>query len=335
MNETPATASIDTDPPVAFDTWARLAAKMLERSSAERLDVLREHAITPDAWTPSDTHWSLLLADDIATGEMVRADVYAAHCAAEFKARRTNDAPSPPVEAPKPPPEPVKAVAAEPVKAIDSVKASLPPIVPIVIVPEKKNAPIVPIEVPVAPPPLIPQPEVPSELYGTSLALNIPRGPSLPFAAKSAAESPMAKPAPKADQPPPPAHSLGQTTDMPELAQLARSIVPFKGKAPTDTQPKPAPAAPRAAIPPAIVTLPEAPRDVPELTLEQYASLCAELELAPSREQETLRRYHLRSDQKARLDSYWTARFLADSNVHGAFRHAKTTYANWLKSTRR
>lgn len=342
MTETPSTASIDNDPPVAFDSWAPIAAKMLDRSSAERLDILRKHSITPEAWTPSDAHWSLLVADEIAAGEMVHAEVYAAHCAAEYKARRTSDAPSPPVEAPRPPPEPVKEVAKEPVKAKEPVREAAPiapiaPVVPVLpvapIAPEKK---IAPIEAPAAPPPMVQNPHFPDELYGTSMALNIPRGPSLPFAAKSAAESPLAKPAAKADQPPlPPAHSLGQTTDMPDLAQIARSIVPFKTKAPTDAQPKPAPVASPAAVPPAMVSQPELPRDVPELTLEQYASLCAELELAPNREQETMRRYHLRSDQKGRLDSYWTARFLADSSVHAAYRHAKSTYMNWLKSTRR
>lgn len=207
------------------------------------------------------------------------------------------------------------------------------PIASIAIIAEKK---VTPVEVPAAPPPMVPKPHFPDELYGTSMALNIPRGPSLPFAAKSAAESPMAKPAAKAEQPlPPPAHSLGQTKDMPDLAQIARSITPFKGKAPTDTQPKPVPVAAPAAAPPAMVAPMEVPRDLPELTLEQYASLCAELELAPNREQETLRRYHVRADQKGRLDSFWTARFLAEPQTHAAYRHAKSTYATWLKSTRR
>jgi len=335
MTETPLTASIDNDPPVAFDTWARIAAKMLDRSSSERLDVLRAHSITPEDWTPSDTYWSLLLADEIASGEMVHADVYAAHCAAECKARRESQAPTPPVETAKSP-EPAE----------EAIKEVPPP----VVVPEKKiapadvfvvpvamsPAPAAPIKAPAAPPPMVPKPQFPEELYGTSMALNLPRGPALPFAAKSAAESPLAKPAAKADQPSaPPAPDLGQTKDMPDLAQIARSIVPFKGKPPTDMQPKPAPVTPPAAIPPAMVAQPEVPRDVPELTLEQYASLCAELELAPNREQETLQRYHLRSDQKGRLDSYWTARFLADSNIVAAYRHAKSTYMTWLKSTRR
>lgn len=330
MNTSSSTALRDVDPPVAFAVWARLAAQMLDRSSVERLELLQKQFIKPEDWTPSDTHWSLLLADEIAAGEMAHADVYAGHCAAEFKARRQNDAPKSPVEAATPPPEPVKEVAKEPVKEIVNEAPRL--ITPIAVIAERKPAPV---EVPVAAPPIVPKSQFPDELYGTSMALNIPRGPSLPFAAKSA-ESPLAKPATKTEQPPlPPAHSLGQTKDMPDLAQIARSITPFKGKAPTDTQPKPAPIASPPTAPPAMVSPPETPRDVPELTLEQYASFCAELELAPNREQETLRRYHVRNDQKGPLDSYWTSRFLAEPQTHAAYRHAKSTYATWLKSTRR
>ncbi|MBK9265898.1 MAG: hypothetical protein IPM54_39675 [Polyangiaceae bacterium] len=349
----------EIDPPIGFDKWAPIAAEMLQRSSAERLEVLRRHSLTPEDWTPSDTHWSALLAHEIEAGDHARADIYAQHCAAEFKARREKSAPTEPVREV----EQQQVAAEQAVAAVPTIEEK-PPVVdappPLAHVPASipDEAPPMHIEMPAAvPPPMLPKPKAPNALQGTSWSLDIPKGPSLPFApssasgdsAVSAAKSALQMPRPA---PPSTGHSLGQTSDLPDLQKIARQIMPFKGdaaaentSAPTSKASAPiAPAAPPIVAAPVTPAAPErvevqpahhasAPNE-PEWTLEQYASLCAELELAPERTQETLHRYRVRPDQKAQLDAIWGARIRADRTLYAAFHHAKTTYAAWLMGTR-
>jgi hypothetical protein len=64
----------------------------------------------------------------------------------------------------------------------------------------------------------------------------------------------------------------------------------------------------------------------PELTLEQYASLCVELDARPDRVVETLARYHLSGEGRASLDALWKPRLSADPALHVAFVRAYATY---------
>ena len=71
---------------------------------------------------------------------------------------------------------------------------------------------------------------------------------------------------------------------------------------------------------------------VPELTVEQYASLCVEIALSPDRLDYTLYRYHITAEQRAALDTHWRARFAAEPALRAAFAQAFAAYRNMLTS---
>jgi hypothetical protein len=73
---------------------------------------------------------------------------------------------------------------------------------------------------------------------------------------------------------------------------------------------------------------------VPQLSLEQYASLCVELELDPTKTEETLGRYRLSADQRKALDEAWQPRVASDPTLHTAFNAACAAYKAWLVSSR-
>jgi hypothetical protein len=66
------------------------------------------------------------------------------------------------------------------------------------------------------------------------------------------------------------------------------------------------------------------------LSLEQHASLCVELTVAPERTHETLVRYGLTPELKARADAYWRERAKAEPAVEGAWASAYETYQVWF-----
>jgi hypothetical protein len=68
------------------------------------------------------------------------------------------------------------------------------------------------------------------------------------------------------------------------------------------------------------------------LTLEQYASLCAELALDPSRSQETLARYRVSAESKLALDQQWKQRFAGDEKLRRQWEHAYRLYEAFLRS---
>ena len=82
-------------------------------------------------------------------------------------------------------------------------------------------------------------------------------------------------------------------------------------------------AAPNAEAPPAESARPGV--QAPELTLEQYASLCVELSLAPDQVPQTLHRYRVSPEARALLDARWRERFAADPGQRAAFALAFAT----------
>lgn len=260
-------------PALPFETWVQIAAKMLERSASQKLELLQNHNVKPEDWTPSDEHWTAILASDIAAGDFTRADVYALVCLEEMQARK------PPQE--KASPEPEKAGGVHP-------------------------------------------------LQGTSLALDIPKGPALPFVPPVKGQTPLIEAAanPREHLATAPKVPLGTTYELPDLSAIIRAVLPFKKGAGEENGGPPAPVEANAASS-------GAEGEGLGLTLVQYASLCAELELGPELAHETLKRYRLSPDQKARLDTRFRAQFRSDSQAHAAFEHAKSTYTAWLRGTRR
>ena len=104
--------------------------------------------------------------------------------------------------------------------------------------------------------------------------------------------------------------------------------LPFKGgppeRPPTLNAPSPAPQTPPAVR----------PADLPELSIEQYASLNAELELHPQRTGEILSRYGMSEAQRARFDAFWRSR-LASPDARRAYEQAHATYKAWLAQSAR
>lgn len=180
--------------------------------------------------------------------------------------------------------------------------------------------------------PLPPAPErevasAKERLGGTSLALDLQIGPVLPFAPPSA--SPKKRMG--FDE-----TSLGFT--VPANLPPARSAqrVEAAPAAPATAPPAPAPpaAAPSAPAPPAAA--PPAPVALPRISLEQYASLCVELDLYPDRTALTLQRYGVSAAQKDALDHHHRAMFAAVPAMGERWKAACRIYRDWLiKSTRR
>ncbi len=114
--------------------------------------------------------------------------------------------------------------------------------------------------------------------------------------------------------------SLTGTATAPDAP--AGPSLPFKG-APPERPPSFNPAPP-----------PVRPADLPELSIEQYASLNAELELNPQRAGEILARYRMSEAQRARFDAFWQSR-LASPDVRRAYEQAHATYKAWLAQSAR
>ena len=135
--------------------------------------------------------------------------------------------------------------------------------------------------------------------------------PPLPFVAPGA-------PAPRA--------ALGETRPVPPISPAPRGAAPrvdFDQTITVSLAPVSAAMPFRPADP---VAMKGDPRRAPGLTLEQYASLCVELDARPERVVETLARYHLSSEGRASLDALWKPRLAADAALFAAFGRAYTTY---------
>ncbi|AUX42703.1 uncharacterized protein SOCE26_041360 [Sorangium cellulosum] len=115
-------------------------------------------------------------------------------------------------------------------------------------------------------------------------------------------------------------------------AQPARA--PETVQAPRAPETAQAPRAPETARPPqgppAAAPAGSAGPSSPTLSLEQYASLCVELTLHPGRVEETLKRYRINEEQRAKLDAYWQARIAGDPGVASAWKRAYVFYRDWL-----
>lgn len=71
-------------------------------------------------------------------------------------------------------------------------------------------------------------------------------------------------------------------------------------------------------------------RQVPQFTLEQYASLLVDVSMAPAQRLGILQRYGLDDASKALLDQSFQQRMHADPRLRAALDHAMATYRAWL-----
>jgi hypothetical protein len=147
-----------------------------------------------------------------------------------------------------------------------------------------------------------------SRLGGTALAVDVPSGPALPFAAGADSRPPLPAVAKKSKL-----AGLSFGLAIPKDLPLARG-------APATAAPEiPAAAGGSApALPP------------PPLTLEQHASLCAELSFAPDRGAEILARYRLSVEAKALVDQFYREKVAESAEVRAAWDRGYRGYYAWL-----
>ena len=66
-------------------------------------------------------------------------------------------------------------------------------------------------------------------------------------------------------------------------------------------------------------------------SVERYASLSVDLERAPWQAAETLARYRITAEQKAKLDDHWRPR-MSDTETRARWDEACKAYRAWLAS---
>ncbi|MBI4703782.1 MAG: hypothetical protein HY744_21950, partial [Deltaproteobacteria bacterium] len=176
-----------------------------------------------------------------------------------------------------------------------------------------------------APPPAAPSPP-PASPGGAagrppSRVATLLGAPALPFRpAAEPARPPAAVPEPAVR--PSPAASLGQTSAMvdPDAIARFRQALPFLargGGVPDGDAP---------------AREPEAEGGVPTLTLEQYASLCAECEACPERAAEIQARYQVPTEAVRRaLEQRWRDDLARDPALGRRWEESRARYQAWLR----
>jgi len=161
---------------------------------------------------------------------------------------------------------------------------------------------------------------------GTAAAFELPKGPAVPFrpgAASAPAPTPREKDAIAAPAAPTPD---GWSTGTAMVFELPRSLViPFR---PATAAASPAATAPAAPVPTAAPPPAPAAPTPPALTLEQHASLCAELAFRPDEQPRILSRYRVTGEAKQALDRLYRDR----NDRSAAWDTAYRTYFEWLSS---
>lgn len=335
---------------LSVERFAELRAAM-ERA-ADRDAVLRQAGLTPRAWIQLQRHWLNALAAEVTKG---RDDLAARYRGAFDRASGTTPTSATTATSTAPAVAILGAAAASPAASV-AHDAPPPPTAPsghlpympsyLVGVPRDPGAgaPPAPIATP-SPPvaPAFPAPAVAlpaaSSLGGTSLALNIPRGPALPFpgsanaAAPASSAAPSPAPAPPHAPAPPAGPGTGTALDISAAVAAAKKkknpTTPFKRPPGADAAaPPPSPSASAPALtpasnapasPPAGGAAPEPP--VPELTIEQYAWLVAALRhaTAPGDAERVLAQLRLPPEAQRPLQERWRARMAADPALQAQF----------------
>lgn len=304
--------------PLDFEAWAALSARLLQLEDEERFDVLAEAEVEPDDYVRCDAHWSVVIARDIAAGSMARAEVYGAKCAEELKRRaEAKDAPAAVTSlaaAAAPPPAPAA------VEVPDEITAPITAPKPAGLPSFLAAPPVAPVAAPapVAPPVAVAPPvsplDVSEEEEQRTMAAVFPSPGSpapapLPFSSTPSPEFVKNLSAPRAVPVREQRKSLDSTVPANMMSPIPEAL-PF------------AHGAPAAAPPP----------KVPQMTLQAYASLCAELSVTPEKSAEVLRRYGVHDEHARRaLDEEWRARLAAHPPSNQEWQKLYTTYRDWLR----
>lgn len=345
---------MESYPPLTMKDYAAVLAYVSHYPGQHRADVLLRLEVDDGEWKEADQRWPAAMIEELLDENRALIDAFN-DAFVPVKRRLKKEKPEiasltplrPPLAAAKPlagiaePPAPP---ASAPVAPVFTPPAPVfTPPAPVFAPPAPVFAPPAPVFTPpapvFAPPALIfapPAPVVASDrealipvgmrsfksLKGTEAVVDTAPSPTLPFRTGPVGESSVfAKPDPRSIVP---AGMRGFTSvSGTQAASLlpAGPALPFAGpKGPPPAPPPPAPPPPTAG---------DAPIELPVFSIEQYASLCVELELDPSRATETLLRYRLTTLQRAKLDAAWRERMAQASDVYTAWSQAVTQYKTW------
>jgi hypothetical protein len=147
------------------------------------------------------------------------------------------------------------------------------------------------------------------------------------------AQAPVAPPV-AIPAPPPTAASVNETALATPVVHI--DPLPFTqgdGAAPPPAAMGPGDQAGETAFLPPIegLDIPD-PSDVPELSVEQYASLCVERTVNPAAAGEAAKRYRVLTEQALQsLDEQWRSRFSAEGELQQRYQQAYAQYEAWLK----
>ena len=67
-------------PPLPFETWLSLSSRLTHEPLDKRAELLAEAKIAPATWERAEPYWGLILAAEVARGDMARAEAYGKAC---------------------------------------------------------------------------------------------------------------------------------------------------------------------------------------------------------------------------------------------------------------
>jgi hypothetical protein len=308
-------------PPLTIGEYATVLAHLFHYSAEPRADVLLRLEVHEGEWKEADERWSDAMIQELLEENHALGDTFN-DAFVPVKRRLKQEKPEIASLTPLRPP----LAAAKPLVAI-AEPPTLPALAP--------TAPVFALPAPVVAPPAFifapPAPVLSSDrdslvpvgmrnfksLKGTEAAQDAAPAPTLPFRAPVSGEpSAMAKPE---------SHSL-VPAGMRGFTNLSgtQGVNPLPA---TPALPFAAAKGPPPAPPPPLAVKP--PPDLPSFSVEQYASLCVELELDPAHTLETLQRYRLTQEQRTALDAAWRERMAHASDLYAAWSQAITRYKTW------
>ncbi len=242
-------------------------------------------------------------------------------------------APLPPPKVPLPPARvapPLETAPLQPV-VLSAPSSEPPPVASSPVLPFKPApapAPVAAQSALPAPKPPLPTQPLSNDLSGTVAATMMsPFATALPFA--------------KAPPPPPPSRpdSVSSTSmpippSRPDSVSSTSMPVPPLPVAKPPPKPAPPPLPPKAPPPPPLAAAPPpapAAAPLPSLTVEQHASLCAELAFTPARADDILGRYRVTPEGKARFDQVMRERFAENPTLQSRWQEAYQVYYAFLR----
>ncbi|WP_437754763.1 hypothetical protein [Sorangium sp. So ce1389] len=313
---------------LTLERYGELSAHLRRFPRSARAEVLARLKIADADWEAAVCGWTDALAEESADGGEALSNRFCqAFAAAEARLKREQPtlaslgplpAEAPPEVSPRTPPAPgaVPAGMRHFTSLRETVEAS-PPTSHGPALPFAPRAPAGPRDVPRAP----------------AGPRDVPRAPAGPRDTKdrspSFAESERA--------PTPPARSAfppgGHTAD---VSTAVASALGQRNPLPFNATPKGAalPADVRPGTARAVASQPVSTASAAVLSLEQHASMCAEIAVAPGKIGEILARYGLTEATRAQADEHWRARIAQEARAWEAWQRAYTLHRDRLLGLR-